>query len=133
MQFQNFLVPNVTLMHFFTKKHYIRGCDAYIPIYLSSVTALYRITHQHYAELFWFFIIEAYKFRSTFFVIDIFWYASTFKSLYFLKWRPIFDSSPLPQFLKFDNFLLACWFLAKNLSNFVSPARKRDNPYYHNK
>ena len=37
---------------FFTKKHYIRGCDAYIPIYLSSVTALYRITHQHWAAVF---------------------------------------------------------------------------------
>ena len=48
-----------------------------------------------------------------------------------LKWCPIFDSSPLHQFSKFRNFLLICWFLGKNISNFVSPAWKLDNPYYH--
>ena len=42
-----------------------------------------------------------------------------FKSLYFLKWCSSFDSSPLLQFSKFNNFLWVCWFLAKNLSNFV--------------
>ena len=41
---------------------------------------------------------------------------SIFKSLYFLKWCPIFDSSPLLQFSKFNNFLWVCWFLAKNLA-----------------
>ena len=29
------------------------------------------------------------------------------------------------------NFLWLCWFLGKNLSNFVPPAWKLDNPYYH--
>ena len=41
------------------------------------------------------------------------------------------DSSPLTQFLKFNNFLWVCWFLGKNLSNFVPPAWKLNNPYYH--
>ena len=56
---------------------------------------------------------------------------SIFKSLYFLKWCPIFDTSPLHQFSKFNNFLWVCWFLGKNLSSFVYPAWKLDNPYYH--
>ena len=36
---------------------------------------------------------------------------SIFKSLYFLKWCPIYDSSPLQQFSKFKYFLWICWFL----------------------
>ena len=32
-----------------------------------------------------------------------------------------FDTSPLTQFSKFNNFLWVCWFLCKNLSNFVTP------------
>ena len=44
---------------------------------------------------------------------------SFFKSLYFQKWCPIFDTSPLHQFSKLYNFLWVCWFLGKNLSNFV--------------
>ena len=36
--------------------------------------------------IFSFFFIEEYQFRSTFFVIDMFWYlTSVFKSLYFLN------------------------------------------------
>ena len=35
------------------------------------------------------------------------------------------------QFSKFNNFLWVRWFLGKNLSNFVSPVWKLDNPYYH--
>ena len=31
-------------------------------------------------------------------------------NLLLLKWCPIFDSSPLNQFSKFNNFLLVCWF-----------------------
>ena len=57
--------------------------------------------------------------------IFCYWYfsiTSILKSLYFLKWRPIFDTSPLTQIAKFKNFLLVCWFLGKNLSNFVYPA-----------
>ena len=55
-----------------------------------------------------------------------------FKSLYFLKWCPIFDTSPLTKFSKFNNFLWVCWFLGKNLSNFVPPVWKLHNPYCHN-
>ena len=57
---------------------------------------------------------------------------SIFISLYSLKWCPIFDTSPLTQFSKFNNFLWVCWFLGKNISNFVPPAWILDNPYYHN-
>ena len=56
---------------------------------------------------------------------------SIFKSLYFLKWCPIFDTSPLTQFSKFNNSLWVCWFLGKNLSNFVPPVWKIHNPYCH--
>ena len=49
-----------------------------------------------------------------------------------LKWYPIFDSSPLIQNSNFNNFLSVCWFLCKNLSNFVPPAWKLHNPYCHN-
>ena len=56
---------------------------------------------------------------------------SIFKSLYFLKWCPIFDTSPLTQFSKINNFLWVCWFLAKNLSNFLPLSLKLDNPNYH--
>ena len=49
-----------------------------------------------------------------------------------LKWCPIFDSSPVHQFSKFNNFLWACWFLGKNISNFVSLDLKLHNRYCHN-
>ena len=42
------------------------------------------------------------------------------------------DSSPLIQNSKFNNFLWVCWFLCKNLSNFVPPTWKLHNPYWHN-
>ena len=48
-----------------------------------------------------------------------------FKSLYFLKWCPIL------QFSKFNNYLWVCWFLGKNISNFVSPDLKLHNLYCH--
>ena len=44
----------------------------------------------------------------------------------------LFDISPLTQFSKFNTFFCVCWFLDKNLSNFVFPAWKLDNPYCHN-
>ena len=44
-----------------------------------------------------------------------------FKSLYLLKWCPIFDTFPLTQFSKFNSFLWVCLFLGKNLSDFVPP------------
>ena len=37
--------------------------------------------------------------------------------------------TPPYQLLKINNFL---WFVGKNLSYFVTPARKINNPYYHN-
>ena len=43
----------------------------------------------------------------------------------------LFDTSRLHQFSKFNNFLWVCWILGKNISNFVPPAWKLDNPYYH--
>ena len=51
--------------------------------------------------------------------------------LLFLKWLLIFDTSPLTQFSKFNNFLWVCWFLGKNLSNFVPLLWKLLNPYCH--
>ena len=44
----------------------------------------------------------------------------------------LFDTFPLVQFSKYNNFLWVCWFLGKNLSNFVPSAWKLNNPYYHN-
>ena len=44
----------------------------------------------------------------------------------------LFDTSPLTQFWKFNNFLWVYWLLGKNLSNFVPPVWKLDNSYYHN-
>ena len=81
---------------------------------------------KNYPNLSQFFFIEEYQFRSTCFVIDIFWVALL------LKWCPIFDSLPLHQFSKFNNFLWVCWSLGKNLSNFVPPVWKLHNPYCHN-
>ena len=39
--------------------------------------------------------------------------------------------SPLVQFSKYNDFLCVCWFLGKNLSNFVSPDLKLHNMYCH--
>ena len=44
----------------------------------------------------------------------------------------LFDTSPMTQFSKFNNFFWVCWFLGKNLSNFVPPAWKLYNSYCHN-
>ena len=41
-------------------------------------------------------------------------------------------SCGLTQFSKSNNFLWVCWFLGKNISNFVPPAWKLYNPYCHN-
>ena len=40
--------------------------------------------------------------------------------------------SPLTQFSKSNNFLWVCWFLGKNLSNFVPSVWRLHNPYCHN-
>ena len=58
-----------------------------------------RISNKEHICCYWHFLIK-----------------SIFKCL--LKWCPIFDSWPLNQFSKFNNFLWAYWFLGKNLSNF---------------
>ena len=84
--------------------------------------------------------VPKFDFQSQFFFNSIlehifcYWHfliASIFKSLYLLKWCSIFDTSPLTQFSKFNNFLWVCWFLGKNLSNFVPPVWKLHNPYCH--
>ena len=93
-----------------------------------SKSNFYVKNHRNLSD---FFCIVEYEFRSTFFVIDIFFITLIFKSLYFLKWYPIFDTSTLTQFSKFNNFLWVCWFLGKNLSNFVPPVWKLHNPYCH--
>ena len=46
--------------------------------------------------------------------------------------RPNFWHLQLIQFSKFKNFLCVCWFLGKNLSNFVPSVWKLHNPYCHN-
>ena len=38
---------------------------------------------------------------------------------------------PLRKFTKYNIFLWVCWFLAKNIFNFVSLPGNLDNPYYH--
>ena len=47
----------------------------------------------------------------------------------------LFDTSPLTQFSKFNNFLWVGWFLGKNLSNLVGGTNlaKLNNPYCHSK
>ena len=60
-----------------------------------------------------------------------YWYflvTSIFKWLYFLKWCPIFDSSNSQNAIISFN---CSWFLAKNLSNFVSLPWKLHNRYCH--
>ena len=42
-----------------------------------------------------------------------------------------FWGPPLIQFLKFKKILWVCWFLGKNLSNFIYPVWKLHNPYCH--
>ena len=67
------------------------------------------------------------------------WYSSMKKNWERFRWflnRKLtflahFDTSPLHQFSKSNNFLWVCWFLCKNLSNFQPPTWKLNNPYYH--
>ena len=62
---------------------------------------------------------------------DNFWYRKLTLKVGRLGDFALFDTSPLTQFSKFHNFLWVCWFLGKNLSNFVPPACKLHNPYCH--
>ena len=50
-----------------------------------------------------------------------------FKSLHFLKRCPIFETSPLHQFSKFNNFLRVCWFRQKYFQ-FCIPCLKTGQP-----
>ena len=63
---------------------------------------------------------------------DNFWYRKLTLKVGRLGDFALFDTSPLVQFSKFKNFLWVCWFLGKNLSNFVPPIWKLHNPYCHN-
>ena len=63
-------------------------------------------------------------FLNSFSYEHIFWNISIFKSLHFLKRCPRFDTFPLHHFSKFNNFLWVCWFVCKNLSNFLHPHKK---------
>ena len=49
-----------------------------------------------------------------------------------VKVMALFDGLQLIQNSKFDNFLWVCWFLSKNLSNFIPPVWKLHTPYCHN-
>ena len=46
---------------------------------------------------------------------------------------PNFWHLPFTPIFKLNNILWVCWFFGKNLSNFVYPFLKLDNPYCHNK
>ena len=76
--------------------------------------------------------VPKFDFQSQFSKSKIIW---IFLNCFFIeKYQfrgPIFDTSPLTQFSKFNNFLWVCWFLGKNLSNFVPPVWKLHNPYCH--
>ena len=63
---------------------------------------------------------------------DNFWHRKLTLKVKRLGDFALFDTSPLVQFSKFNNFLLVCWFLGKNLSNFVPPVWKLHDPYCHN-
>ena len=84
--------------------------------------------HQKSSESFTFFSLNNTNLGAHFLLLVLFENIHFWVTL-LLKWCPIFDNSPLHQFSKFYNFLSACWFLGKNLSNFVSLAWKLDNPY----
>ena len=48
------------------------------------------------------------------------------------QFKALFDTFPLHQFSKLNNFIRLFWFLGENLSIFVSPAGKLNNLYYRN-
>ena len=61
---------------------------------------------------------------------DNFWYSKLTLIVGRLGDFALFDTSPLVQFSKFKNFPWVCWFLGKNLSNFIYPVWKLHNPYW---
>ena len=62
---------------------------------------------------------------------DNFWHRKLTLKVKRLSDFALFDTSPLTQFSKFNSFLWVCWFLGKNLFNFVPPVWKLHNPYCH--
>ena len=62
---------------------------------------------------------------------DNFWYRKLTLKVKRLGDFALFDTSPLIQFSKFNNYLWVCSFLGKNISNFVPPVWKLHNPYCH--
>ena len=64
--------------------------------------------------------------------LDNFWYRKLTLKVKRLGDFALFDTSPLTQFSKFYKILWVCWFVGKNLSNFVPPLLKLHNPYCHN-
>ena len=60
--------------------------------------------------------------------LDDFWYRKLTLKVRRLGDFALFDTFPLSQFSKFNNFLWACWFLGKNL---LPPVWKLHNPYCH--
>jgi hypothetical protein len=62
---------------------------------------------------------------------DNFWHRKLTLKVKRLGDIALFDAYPLTQFSKFNNFIWVCWFLGKNLSNFVPPVWKLNNPYCH--
>ena len=62
---------------------------------------------------------------------DNFWHRKLTLKVKRLGDFALFDTSPLTQFWKFNNFLWVCWFWGKNLSNFAHPVWKLHNPYCH--
>ena len=62
---------------------------------------------------------------------DNFWYRKLTLKVGRLGDFALFDTSPLVQFSKFKKILWVCWFVGKNLSNFMYPVWKLHNPYCH--
>ena len=62
---------------------------------------------------------------------DNFWYRKLTLKVKRLGDFALFDTSPLIQFSKFNNYLWVCSFLGKNLPNFLPPVWKLHNPYCH--
>ena len=62
---------------------------------------------------------------------DNFWYRKLTLKFKRLGDFALFDTFPLIQFSKFNNFLWVCWFLGKNRSNFVPPVWNLHISYCH--
>ena len=110
-------------------KYYIRNFVTH------QITFLMTCQQHKIISIFLVYFIEEYIFRSTFFIIDFLDNFIFFKSFIFendAQFLTIGHYITLShQLTKYNNFLLECWFLTKNLSNVISLIWKLDNPYYH--